>query len=179
MSQNAGTEICKSQEMAYYNDLEPCDYSSRWSEGRLAVGWLSVDHPFPRGDFPVELLNRLASLAERPVNLYRGSHECDICPPAEAFSVPPASAREVTMRRRGEDHWHQGWRTGQRAEIGGRELTLGNGEIQIGEEGRAVYVAPTMILHYIIDHGYLPPAEFLEALRVGRVPDFPPEAYWG
>ena len=153
--------------MAHYEDLDPGDYSSRWSEGRLAVGWLSVEHPFP-----AELLDPPASLVERPVNLYRGTHECDICPPAEDFSVPPASAREVRMRRAGEDHWHQGWMMGQRAVVDGRELELGNGEIQICGEGSAVYVAPTMILHYIIDHHYLPPAEFIQAVRVGRMPDF-------
>ena len=52
---------------------------------------------------------------------------------------------------------------GGRELIGGKELTLGNGEIHIAAERSTVYVAPTMIVHYIIDHYYLPPATFIEA----------------
>ena len=81
------------------------------------------------------------------------------------------------MRRRGEDRWVKGWVMGQRALIGDNEITLGNGEIQIAGEGNTVYVAPTMIVHYIMDHHYVPPEAFIEALRLGRVLEFPPEAF--
>jgi len=41
----------------------------------------------------------------------------------------------------------------------------GNGEIWIpGDDGR-VYASPLMLLHYIEQHNYLPPAVFLEALH--------------
>lgn len=175
----AGTEahFCQSLGMAYFKDLTPCDYSTR-SAGELAVGWLSVEQPFPSGDFPAKLLTRLAELAARPIYLYRGFHECDICHPAEASSVPPAGAREVIRFRLGEpDSRIKGWAMGQRAVIGGNELRLGNGEIRICGEGDTVYVAPTMIVHYIVDHDYLPPEEFIQALRIGRLPQLPPEAF--
>ncbi len=66
---------------------------------------------------------------------------------------------------------------GQRALIGDTEFTVGNGEIHISGEGSTVYVAPTMIVHYIIEHHYLPPAAFIEALRLGRIPEQPPKAF--
>jgi hypothetical protein len=40
------------------------------------------------------------------------------------------------------------------------------GEILI-KEGETMYVSPKMILHYIRDHGYQPPEEFMNA--VGRI----------
>jgi hypothetical protein len=43
--------------------------------------------------------------------------------------------------------------------------SLGNGEIIVkGEDGRR-YAAPTLILHYIEAHHYLPPEEFIQAVR--------------
>jgi hypothetical protein len=66
---------------------------------------------------------------------------------------------------------------GLRVQIDGGEIRVGNGEVQLAGEGDTVYVAPTMILHYIIEHHYLPPEEFIDALRLGRVPDLPPEAF--
>jgi hypothetical protein len=163
--------------MAYFEDLAPCDYDARRStlEGELAVGWLSVEHPFPRGSFPAELLHRLATLAGQPAYCYRGFHICDICPPAASFADPPASAGEVM--RLGKEGWVKGFAMGLRATIGELELKLGNGEIRICGDGDTVYVAPTMIVHYILDHDYLPAEEFIQALRIGRVPDLPPEAF--
>lgn len=40
---------------------------------------------------------------------------------------------------------------------------VGNGEIRVGSDG-ITYAAPVLIVHYIKDHGYLPPAQFLEAI---------------
>ena len=98
--------------MTYFPDPSPCDYGGlMWrAESELAVGWLSVDHPFTTGDFPADLLDRLATPATRPVNPYRGKHSCDICPPpveTQLASRPTslqgvrvsAQIRAVTKRR--------------------------------------------------------------------------------
>jgi hypothetical protein len=127
----------------------------------LSVGWLSVHHPFETGDFPTELLDRLATVARTPVNLLRGLHDCDICSPALRIG----------------SLWITEGLRGNRVRVAGHDIEVGNGEIQLMGEGDTVYVAPTMIFHYIVDHRYLPPEEFIEAVRVGRVPDFPPEAF--
>jgi hypothetical protein len=44
----------------------------------------------------------------------------------------------------------------------------------LGVPGRTVlYVAPEMILHYVTDHRYLPPAEFVEAVTTCPLPGTP------
>lgn len=44
------------------------------------------------------------------------------------------------------------------------DSSIGNGEIHVqGSEG--IYVAPTMIGHYVVEHGYRPPKLFIEAVR--------------
>lgn len=40
----------------------------------------------------------------------------------------------------------------------------GNGEIRVSRES-ITYAAPVLIVHYIEDHGYLPPSEFLKAIE--------------
>ncbi len=40
--------------------------------------------------------------------------------------------------------------------------TTGNGEIRITAASGTTYVAPVLILHYVVAHGYLPPQEFIE-----------------
>ena len=42
-------------------------------------------------------------------------------------------------------------------------LLLGNAELWIPFEGK-IYAAPDLILHYIEDHNYSPPAEYLNAI---------------
>jgi len=48
--------------------------------------------------------------------------------------------------------------------IGGKSLTLGSAEIEIADKQGNVYVAPDLIFHYIADHQYLPPQEFIVAV---------------
>jgi hypothetical protein len=50
----------------------------------------------------------------------------------------------------------------------GQTLALGDAEIRVGGENGIVYAAPTLICHYIHEHGYRPPDEFLAA--VGKLP---------
>jgi hypothetical protein len=52
----------------------------------------------------------------------------------------------------------------------GERTSLGQAEIYVfGEEGR-VYVAPTLIFHYVTVHHYKPPIEFVQALKKGPAP---------
>lgn len=53
---------------------------------------------------------------------------------------------------------------------GNSEATTGNGEIRvIGRD--IIYAAPALIAHYVIEHDYKPPDEFVEAVTVGPGPD--------
>ena len=179
----------KTDQMAYHPDLAPCDYGGpMWrADNELAVGWLSIHHPFTTGDFPAELLDRLAVLVTKPVHLRRGKHSCDICPPPVETQLAsrPTSLRRGRVERRLEqmpngevrDEWIQWERTDHVVFVSGQEIDVGNGEIRIADEDGLVFAAPTIILHYIVEHCYLPPDAFIEALRFGRVPENPLGAF--
>jgi hypothetical protein len=96
---------------------------------------------------------------------------------------PPAATPGVVMFRFEKSPsgdvrkvWLVSDRTDWTVEIDGRDIDVGNGEIQVRGRGLTIYRAPTMILHYIAKHHYLPPDKFIKALGVGRVPKLPPEA---
>jgi hypothetical protein len=44
------------------------------------------------------------------------------------------------------------------------EFTQSNGEIRV-PHGGITFAAPVLIVHYIEEHRYLPPAEFLKAVE--------------
>ena len=50
-----------------------------------------------------------------------------------------------------------------RVESNGKPMMLGSAEIEVvGED--AIYRAPALVLHYVEEHQYLPPQEFIEAV---------------
>jgi len=44
------------------------------------------------------------------------------------------------------------------------EQRWGNGEIRVADAG-IVYAAPVLVVHYIEEHDYLPPTQFLKAVE--------------
>jgi len=102
-----------------------------------AVGWLDEKHPFPKGQVPEEALDRLFDLCFHPVYVTRGYHVCQFCP---------------------ERH------LGMKATRGGRERFLGTAEVRVFAPNDIVYAAPNLVYHYITEHQYLPPREFIDAL---------------
>src|SRR5438309_700481 len=130
--------------MPVFADLSP--YSSLPMEqkpGRvLAVGWLGSAVPFPRGPFDRGLLDCLLRLCRRPANRTRGFQVCDLCQPAV----------------RGAPRMEQ-------MAVDGKPVLLGDAEVHVAGEQEIIYVAPTLICHYVEAHEYMPPSEFIEALR--------------
>lgn len=56
------------------------------------------------------------------------------------------------------------------ADIDGDSVVLGSAEIRIiGDDD--IYAAPDLICHYIAAHQYQPPAEFIQAVVSGPLPD--------
>ena len=44
------------------------------------------------------------------------------------------------------------------------QRAMGNGEIRVVDTASGItYVAPVLVLHYVVAHGYLPPPEFIDA----------------
>jgi hypothetical protein len=118
-------------------DLSEYKYSNRFPlPGVLAVGWLSLTHPFQHGIVPVSLVEKLQVLAvTRSVNQMRGFHICEFCASPEL----PIS-------------------------MNGVERFLGSAEIWI-PGSNVLLAAPDMIVHYVRDHEYRPPELYLQALE--------------
>lgn len=141
--------------MTYYPDLTPYDYLPQTvPEGveLLTVGWLEPGRDFPTAATedldPLFWQNLVTLAADHPVAKTRSVHACRFRHLFEA------------------DYQY-------RAVYGSRVLYLGSAEIRvIAADGRHL-TAPTLVVHYVRDHGYRPPAEFVEAvaaMRVGPAP---------
>jgi hypothetical protein len=105
----------------------------------LNVGWLAAGHDFAKGEVSPSFVMRLQELvAHARTRQTRGFHECELC----ADPNPP-----------GDD-----------THMNGRNPRLSSAEIRaVGSDG-VRYAAPTLIPHYIIEHGYAPPQPFVEAV---------------
>lgn len=137
----------------YYSDLIKYTYITDMppaldgiASQALNVGWLQFGNPFTQGNVTSEFIARLWEFCKAPVHLTLGIHDCDLC-------QPPTTIYRV--RRNDETAF------------------LGTAEIRVfGADGK-VYAAPTLIYHYVVDHGYLPPAEFIQAVLMGVPPNTP------
>ena len=129
--------------MTHFPDLTPYAYAPS-PDPAFNVGWLDASAPFPTGPTPTAFHQKLLAYC-RPqyvVRRYRGVQTCPFC-------AGPQTVVQVGS--------------------GGEQITLGNGEIRvIGTE--VVYAAPTLIYHYVVDHDYLPPQAFVEAVLAGPGP---------
>lgn len=124
--------------LAHYDDLSECDYFGD-SHGRLrAIGWLQEGHPYPRGQPPRAFFEALVALTISPWEpiVLAGRHECPFC----VFTGGPTELR-----------------------VGGVRVAVGAANIFVPARD-AVYVAPSLVLHYIDAHEYAPPSEFQDAV---------------
>lgn len=127
----------------YYKDLSLYAYKlSTPIESIFNVGWLDKAEKFPKGEVPPDFLNKLkAVIAGTPsfdanFNRIRGVHPCALC-----------GERNIEIEE------------GEQSEV------LGMSEILIPEEGQGGYFAsPSMVYHYVSEHGYLPPESFIKAV---------------
>jgi len=141
--------------MAFFPDLSLYSYSRKPEDSDLLnVGWLDVEHPFAKGPIDAASLEKLRQLAANPVNLCRGKHRCNLCPPTSL----PMQTRPPHHVVLDVDSEYGKW----------LKARSGNGEIRIRGK-QHTFSAPVLIVHYIEEHGYLPPAQFLDALSVYRI----------
>lgn len=119
------------------NEIEPDNWGG-YEHGKIyiAIGWLE-DVPIPVGQVPPGLVDVLLRLAEsHRACQTRGYHWCTYCPYTDD---------EYTI-----------------SDESGNLLHLGSAEIWVPGEGNIVYCAPNLIIHYIRDHSYRPPQEFID-----------------
>lgn len=141
--------------MAYYEDLTPYVYFARQEPSGLVslnVGWLSSAEPFAKGETSLEFKEKLFQfcLDEYVVHIARGFHVCELC-----GDISSEQWHSEGQSRYGEKtHW----------------LNIGDGEIRVIGKS-VIYAAPTLIYHYVVEHQYKPPDEFMEAVLEGPSPE--------
>ena len=124
--------------MTHFEDLSKYTYSKD-NRRALNVGWLGEGHSFPIGHVESEIFDSLLELVDSPMNIMRGLHNCEFCDADSPVTVLSTS--------------------------GERKVRVGVGEIRVRGRDRIAFAAPTLIVHYIDAHNYLPPQRFLDAVR--------------
>lgn len=113
------------------------DLNTSSSDGVVRIGWLDPEQPFRQGVADPEFVEKLKLYYQHRVRQSRGFHICPFC----------------------EEH-----RSGLPTELDGKTLTLGSAEIEIKDDQGRVFVAPDLLYHYITEHRYMPPREFIDAV---------------
>jgi len=129
--------------MAYFDDMTPCTYFNRWQDRLVAIGWLEPGKNYQKGDVKEEFFSILVKMLIRPWQPFAaaGHEPCGFC----RFSHGQAKLRYMDT-----------------------EISLGGTNLFVPDSGR-VFVAPSMVAHYIDSHDYQPPLEFQAAvLRLGN-----------
>lgn len=136
--------------MTYFPDLSPYAYGHDVHKDVVHVGWLDNIHPFPIGHVRRNLIEKIKALTTKPVRLSRGYHYCEIC--VEPLGLVKSFLSDQVKLIDPQCSWMQ-W----------MERRRGNGEIRVFCEG-VTFAAPVLIAHYIEQHGYRPPPQFLKAI---------------
>lgn len=125
----------------YFPELSPYSYFQHETRENLVnVGWLDAEEPFALGDTSDLFKSNLWAVCKISVAQARGFHMCNIC--TEAQSPGP---KMMTFN--------------------GEQLSLGFAEIRVIGLDKCIYAAPDLIFHYVVDHHYLPPEQFVVAVE--------------
>jgi len=126
--------------MTYFADLTPYSYIQEDEKNLLNIGWLDSRHKYRKGTVTQEFIEKLAwQCVNAPANRTPGIHQCSLCPKM-TFGY-----HMISLER--EKH------------------ILGSAEIHIKGKD-AVYAAPDLLLHYVLDHKYLPPDDFITGVMM-------------
>jgi len=106
----------------------------------VAVGWLEPGHDYPRGATDDAFVSRLFTACARHATARtRGWHVCGFCDEGPG----------VAVRRDAES------------------VVLGDAELRVLDHDPRLFVAPTLILHYVLAHEYRPPSQFIGGVSRG------------
>lgn len=130
----------------YYPDLSEfsCDPRKPSDTTLKCVGWLSARNYYPKKPAERHFLDALWWLCRHPIVEHRGFHECEFCSPPQSKQV------------------YGDW--------GGSRIKLGSKLIFVFGSDSTAYVCPDMIFHYVLEHDYAPPEEFVRAVESGPRP---------
>lgn len=136
--------------MAEYPNFSRYSYFEEfYRPNTVNIGWIDLSKPFAKKKPPLSLVRRLLDYAKVSVALARGAHFCELC---------------------GSSSYAEGF--------GDEEvrLFLGKAEMRVFSQAGIIYAAPNLIYHYVADHHYAPPEEFVEAIFACPAP--PDHAYF-
>lgn len=119
----------------YYKDLTDYEYIEKCEAKN--VGWLDTKYSYEKGEVSEEFLAGLWKCIRYPVHVCRGFHVCNLC---LKENEPPIIKYKNEKREAGY----------YETVVKGKDGTL--------------YLAPSLIFHYITEHQYKPPQEFIEAV---------------
>jgi hypothetical protein len=136
--------------VTYFPDYSPYGYGHASHLGVVHVGWLDNIHPYPKGTVDARLIEKMKLLASIPVELYMGTHTCELC-------AEPSDLLQTTQPNGVGLGPNSSW-------LRWADQRSGNGEIRVSRGG-TIFAAPVLIVHYIEAHSYLPPTQFLKAVE--------------
>lgn len=124
----------------YFDDLTPYSYCLTKSlPAVLNVGWLDHSRSFRRGQAPDNFIKALKRwLSKAKANQTRGFELCRFC------------------RMNNYQQMH--------VVVEERNVMLGSAEIWVPGIKGEVYASPTIIVHYVEEHEYLPPDQYIDAV---------------
>lgn len=120
----------------YFKDLTTYKYMDK--EEALNIGWLKKGHFFKTGEVPEEFIEKLWRYLRYPIQVCRGFHMCDFCKNTKT-GMPTVTFKGETRK-------------------------VGYYEIRVYGQDEKLYAAPSLIIHYILQHHYKPPQEFIDAV---------------
>jgi hypothetical protein len=126
----------------YFEDLQHYSYyMPKALQSVLTVGWLDASKPYTAGKVIDEFRAKLARVMSLTgntcvhVNRVRGVHPCNLCEARSFGEVDPKGVMHV-----------------------------GSSEVWIPKQGGGFFAAPSMLIHYVEEHQYVPPRDFVDAL---------------
>lgn len=125
--------------MSHFDDLSPNSYFGRWEDVLISVGWLDGSADYPHGAVSLDFFRALVRLLLDPwqPGVFAGRAPCSLC----QFSDGPGT---LTFE--------------------GNRIQLGSANLFVPSPQGKVFVAPSLVAHYIDAHGYAPPEEFQKAV---------------
>lgn len=131
--------------MAVYKDFSKYEYDNVKLNNVINIGWLGGVGSFQIGNVSEEFIK----------NLW------------EYYKCPFFTTRKVYQNEKLDGYWKF-----FTAFLNGREIGLGSSEIRVLDKKKGVvYASPNLIIHYIINHNYLPPQEYIKAVIEGPKPN--------
>jgi len=138
--------------VTYFQDLSIYEYSgvdNRVELPVLNVGWLGREFPIETGETSRVFQERLFRFCqdENIVIIARGIHVCEFC------NLPMGEWLKRDRKFGENTHW----------------MSVGTGEIRVMGQ-LVIYASPALIHHYVVEHQYRPPQEFIDAVLSGPGP---------